>query len=242
MARITAGHLLRVLGYPEVVTPFGPDRIRLVADLRSPLGLGLFRYGAWDAELQYVHDALRPGDVFIDGGANVGLFTAVAASRVGPTGRVIACEPVPWTAARLRRNLEVARLTSIVDVQLVALAKERGSRKMIGFEGVGAGLSSFAPENADTLGKELEVRTETLDSLTSGLRVALVKLDLEGAEFDALRGATSLLESKCPFLVEIEPGHLARQGASAEAVRRIFAEAGYREQALTGPNALFTAT
>ena len=54
----------------------------------------------WD-ELRYLQNKLRPGDVFIDVGANIGLWTLVAATSVGPSGRVFSFEPNPTTFDRL---------------------------------------------------------------------------------------------------------------------------------------------
>src|SRR5437667_5171160 len=66
----------------------------IVADLATAVGLGLYRYGYFDPDIEIVKRLLRPGDTFVAGGGeNVGLFALAAASRVGPGGCVIAFEP-----------------------------------------------------------------------------------------------------------------------------------------------------
>lgn len=62
----------RLAGYHEVIVPFDGGRARIVADLRTALGLELYRRGHWSPELAVVSALLRKGDSFVDGGANVG--------------------------------------------------------------------------------------------------------------------------------------------------------------------------
>ena len=91
---------------------------------------------------------LRPGDVAIDAGANIGLFTVLAASQVGPHGRVIACEPSPTTMRLLRDNVERNGF-DWVELREVALAETPGRLEMHVFH-PGSGFSSFAPAQAAT--------------------------------------------------------------------------------------------
>jgi hypothetical protein len=80
------------------------------------------------------------------------------------------------------------------------------------------------------------VTVATLDSLTSrfGERVALVKLDIEGAEAKAFRGASALIARSAPlFLIEVEPDHLARQGSSIDDLMDVLQPHGYEAYAIT---------
>jgi hypothetical protein len=98
----------------------------------------------------------------------------------------------------------------------------------------GSGLASFAP--AALGGRAVQVAVTTLDELTSTLGdgVALVKLDIEGAEVRALRGASDLIARSAPLLlVEVEPEHLARQGASVSDLKDTLAPHGYEAYAIT---------
>lgn len=212
---------------------------RVEVDLRTSLGLHLYRYPFLvDPEIQVVLTRLQPGDVFVDGGANIGLFTMAAAERVGPTGRVIAVEPGPVHCS-LERN---KRLNGYewVDVHRVALGSATGSRQFMIFDGDAAGLSSFSPSRID--GHFIKVEVRRIDDLVPRQlldRVRLVKLDLEGAEVDALRGATNLLaETDADFLVEVESSHLARQGATEEDLLQIFKDFD-QHRFPNSPNRLF---
>lgn len=197
----------------------------VAVDLATPHGRRFFAYGFCQPAARIMQSLLEPGEVMIDGGANIGLFTVLAAARVGPDGRVIACEPSPTTAALLRANIERNGF-DWVEAREVALAEAPGRLQMHVFD-PGSGFSSFAPSAS---GSRVEVEVTTLDELAGAVleRVKLVKLDVEGAELRALRGAARLLDGPRPdFIVELEPQHLQRQGGSAAELQEVFQDAGY---------------
>ena len=196
-------------------------------DLGTPHGRRWFAYGFCEPAARAMRALLRPGDVMIDAGANIGLFTVLAAARVGSHGQVIACEPSPATMGLLRDN--VARNDfGWVELREVALAEQPGRLEMQVFE-PGSGFSSFAPAGSSRA-SSIAVEVTTLDEVAGPLleRTRLVKLDVEGAELRALRGAGALLERARPdFIVELEPEHLERQGSSVAEVQALFDDAGY---------------
>jgi FkbM family methyltransferase len=200
---------------------------RVAVDLRTPHGRRLFAYGFGEPSARAMEALLRPGEVVIDGGANIGLFTVLAAARVGNQGRVIACEPSAGTMELLRANVEDNRL-DWVQLREVALAEAQGRLQMQVFE-PGSGYSSFAPSSTAP-GTEVEVEVTTLDEIAASVAgdVGLVKLDVEGAELRALRGAAQLLAGARPdFIIELEPEHLQRQGCSVAELQELFDTAGY---------------
>jgi FkbM family methyltransferase len=164
---------------------------------------------------------------------NVGLFTLAAASRVGSAGRVTSFEPAALTRAALARNVELNQMTC-VSIRGEALGAADCAREFFSFTGDGAGLSSFSPAQAG--GSREWVPVTTLDRALGGEPgpgAALVKLDLEGAEYDALRGADWLLREVRPRLVlEVDESHLRRQGRSAREVMSLLDEADYRVRAI----------
>lgn len=226
------------LGYSKVVVPFGDTRV--LADLETPTGLGLYRYGYWDDVLAQIVTILQPGDIFIDGGANVGKMTVVAARRVGNAGRVIALEPADPTRRILEGNVASGGHTNVT-VLPWALGDTAGKRSFV-IMNRDLGYSSFAPEHADN-GTVVTVNVRTLDEVAAtehADRARLVKLDLEGAEVAALRGARNLLASGyADFIVEVEPAHLSRQGVQTQELFSLFEEFGYMPRALAPPNVLF---
>jgi FkbM family methyltransferase len=218
---------VRLWRHATPIVQLGASNVLIVADLRTPLGLQLYRYGFCDPLAALIRATLRAGDAFLDGGANIGVFTLVAASTVGPHGKVLACEPSPETVKLLRRNVELNNF-DWVDLRQVALAERSGQMSFLSFE-PGSGFSSFAPA-AKANATQHQVRVVTLDELTDGVStLKLVKLDIEGAEVRALRGARHLLRTQRPVLIiEVEPGHLERQGANAGQLARLLEEARYQ--------------
>jgi FkbM family methyltransferase len=193
------------------------------------MGLILYRYGHHDHDIELVGRLLAPGDVFVDGGANIGLYTLVAADRVGSSGKVIAFEPGRAVRLRLLENVALNRLAQ-VEVLPAALSSEPGDAAFRVFDVVGAGLNHLAPAEGESGGLET-VAVTTLDAALiphDRARLTLIKLDLEGAEQEALQGAAVLLRERRPdLLLEIEPSHLARMGGAADAVAALLRGHGY---------------
>lgn len=222
------------------VVPYGKCRIR--ADLRTSLGLRLYRYRSMSPDVRAVLDALEPGDCFLDGGANIGLFTLPAAAKVGPRGLVLAIEP-GTVNRRLADNIALNGFTN-VDLLPVGLdERDGGARDFLDLGGDRAGLSSFVTSEP-VAGSVITVPTRSLDSITENLEAPprVVKLDLEGAEIAAMRGAERLLAEDRPFfLVEVEDDHLRRHGGSAAELREEFARYNYQavDQGVAAPNQWF---
>jgi FkbM family methyltransferase len=212
----------RVPRWAMAKTAFGNSTMEV--DLHTAGGRSLYRYRYLETrpQFQLLRRLLKPGDVFIDAGANIGLYTLTAADLVGPTGHVIAIEPAPLLA--LRRNVELNGYNWVTFID-AALGDITGRRNFTMFEGEGCGMSSFAP--IDLGGSLIEVDVCRLDDLVPDNlfdRIRLVKIDVEGAEVATLRGAPRLLrETKAHFLVEVEPPRLERQGATPEELYEFFA-------------------
>jgi FkbM family methyltransferase len=139
-----------------------------------------------------VDDILRPGDTFIDVGANIGWYTMFAARAVGGSGRVIAVEPEPRARARLRRHVDwyLEHHEANVTMLDVALSDAAGSTRLYVKDAYGECMSSieYAPEGFEDA---VEVETVTLDDLVRRCAidaVRLMKVDVEGAEYAVLRG------------------------------------------------------
>lgn len=154
---------------------------------------------------------LGPGDVFVDVGANVGYHTFRAASLVGVDGRVVAVEANPENARLLAHTIESNRLTN---VELVPLALA-GGRGYVSFGTHVGSNGGFLPDGASTTGsgRGTIVPTIALDDL--GLdRVAVVKIDVEGAEGIVIDGARATIEQHRPsFVMEFSQEMTARVSA-----------------------------
>jgi FkbM family methyltransferase len=237
--RIGQSLVLRWLRQYEVVVHFGGSRV--VVDLRTPLGLQLYRYGYWEDTLDHICKALAPGGIFIDGGANIGLMSVVGAQRVGSAGRVISLEPASATRRLLERNVVLGHHANVI-VLPWALGEKTEQRQFTVIPDH-LGLSSFSPSSVER-GFVTTVTVRPLDEIVEpeeDRRVRLVKLDVEGAELAALKGARRLLaRSQAEWLVEVDDAELRRQGASAREVFALFHAHGFTHRHLQPPNVLFS--
>lgn len=149
--------------------------------------VGWHLHGCWLGSYEWTMQKrmakeLKPGNVFYDVGANVGLYTLLAATLVA-SGRVYAMEPLAANVGYLRKHLE---LNGIQNVEVLELAVSDQ-----------AGTAHFEAEETRAMGRigtggYVVVQTSTLDVLLQEGRVAppdFIKMDIEGAEFSALLGA-----------------------------------------------------
>jgi FkbM family methyltransferase len=158
--------------------------------------------------------APKPGDVFLDVGAYVGWYTIQAAKAVGSSGRVIALEPDTQNRLQLEENLA---LNSLPECTVVPVAAWFEAAE-IGWRADGVPVWSKVDQT-----RAGSVRAVTIDSLVSDLgltNVNWIKMDIEGAEIEALRGAETVLSRFRPVLfIEIHE--------TLDAVSRFLTKAGY---------------
>jgi len=144
--------------------------------------------GTYERQVQRLfREQLRPGAVALDVGANVGFFTLLASKLTGSSGRVYAFEPLPRNLGYLDRHV---RLNDAANVTIEALAIAAASGEATFRTAAHASMGGLRD------GGDLRVATASLDDLIASGRVPrpdFIKMDIEGAEGDALRGAGALL-------------------------------------------------
>ncbi len=184
-------------------------------------------------ERHFVSAFLRPGDAFVDVGANIGLFSLVAANRVGDSGKVYAFEPSGKTFHRLRENTKLNILRNVQCIQL-ALSDESGESPFyISEDGFDAWNSIARPIAGKLFAKEI-VQCETWDRFARAHdlvgRVTMMKIDVEGWETRVLEGAKEHLSRQDAPLLQVEFTEEAAvsAGSSCKGVYRALENFGYR--------------
>jgi FkbM family methyltransferase len=145
---------------------------------------------------------LHPGAVFWDVGANVGFFTVMGARLVGPTGRVVAFEPVPDSARAIKRNAERNAMSNVTVIACAACAVTGAAMLSFGGESTQARLVATAA--ADPGARTLRVSGVRLDEAASAFGVPepdVVKIDVEGAECDVIRGMVEVMRRHRPIIL-----------------------------------------
>jgi FkbM family methyltransferase len=146
-------------------------------------------------------ELLREGMVFYDLGANIGLFSLLAARLVGSTGRVISFEPDPETAVRLERNIARNGYHNLTVIQ-AGVWSTTGTRrfKVADASSPDHGVGRFAAEDADE--KDIAVECVALDDIAMKIAAPdAIKCDVEGAEIEVLLGAKRILLEHRPWIV-----------------------------------------
>lgn len=151
---------------------------------------------------QALVDVVEPGMTFFDIGANVGFVTILAARLVGPQGRVVAFEPVPYNVAAIEENLALNDI-DWAQVRETAVGRTAGTASFI-VSDVSA-FSRLASVNVPTGAREqVEVGVSAIDELLAAGELPVpdvVKIDVEGAELEAIEGMRELLRSHGPVLL-----------------------------------------
>ncbi len=181
----------------------------------------------YEPELTYLEEILSPGKVFLDVGANLGIYTLVASRIVGETGRVIAFEPSVQSFPGLQRNIALNRLTNVTALR-AALSEKTGTAYLYHApDPVGNSLCGDPTWG----GEAEEVPLETLDHVAEQTclgRVDVIKIDAEGAEELVLRGGRKVLALMRPVIIfEINPEACTRLGLSPNGTRDLLADFGY---------------
>jgi FkbM family methyltransferase len=183
-------------------------------------------------EMTLLRRVLRPGDGFIDGGANIGVYSMLAGCLVGRSGRVIAFEPSPTHAARVIANAELNGFDQ-VEARRAALAAQSGTVSFVTTRDVSNRIQTRTDADADTI----EVECTTLDDAISGMpEFTIAKLDLEGSEIDALHGAERLLGEGGPVMwfIEWNIGLIGKRGHRPAELIDLLAAHGLRLVAVDG--------
>ncbi len=180
-----------------------------------------------------VRRALRPGDTFIDGGANIGLLSIIAAWCVGATGRVYAMEPNPAIFERLAWHASANRLSQLAPLPIgLSDRAEELVLRIPGTDNSGAATFAPVPERYRGVVRHHSVAHVTRADAMPNLNIRgelFVKLDVEGFELRALRGMASLIDTHRPLIVcEVNDEMLTMAGASRAEVFAFMAERGYR--------------
>ncbi len=161
------------------------------------IGAHLAKHRTWEPDVtRALRLLLRPGDTFVDVGANIGYFTLLGATLVGARGQVIALEPAPRNLGLLRQSLAL-NAAHHVEVHPVAAGARAGRADLRLPDAANAG--SYTVTGAGAV--ELGVEVQPIDQLVAGRPVNVVKIDVEGAERDVIAGMRQILETSRPVLL-----------------------------------------
>lgn len=183
-------------GTTVVKTHFG-FKIELNPSIDLNIENVIYQRGVYEqATTEFIQEYLKKGSTFVDAGANIGYLSLVAASVVCEKGNVYAFEPVKSTFDLLQRNAELNQFTQIKCKQFglgsqseeVVIYSENQNRG-------GASIVNRRSEQKET------IQICPLDAILSEEKVDLLKIDVEGYEFEVLKGAEQIIRKDHPAII-----------------------------------------
>jgi FkbM family methyltransferase len=171
----------------------------------------------------------KEGDIVIDVGAHMGRYTITSSKYVGPHGKVIAVEAHPYNFKILQRNISLNRLTNVTAMKCAVYSKKDRLKLYLPDEELGYTMHHSLMTNyliskySEGIEKKyIEVEAYTLDNLLqiSGInQVNWIKIDVEGAEYEVLRGAKEILSANRHIAILVEVHGKDTYGPTMELLR-----------------------
>ena len=226
-------HLYRSDPYVTARTVFGS---KLYLDASDPIGRYIYYFGVWEPNLtSWINLRLRPGDTFIDVGANVGYFSLLASKLVGDSGRVVAIEALPQIFRVLARNLKINEFAQNVRGVNMAAWNEDAKIQVFTRQDHPPGVSTTSREWATRfhLDSHVEVPAVPLTTILQQEEMEtarLIKIDVEGAEWRVLSAMKPMLRSSrddLEIVVEVTPKLLEAEGTACETLLDFFRSWGF---------------
>jgi len=225
-------HIIRPLNLFKGVTQVaGFDKdLKVKLDLDEWIQQQIYFLGYFDPTgIRFIKNQLYEGEIFVDIGANIGAYSLIASRLVGKSGKVIAFEPASKSFLRLLKNISLNSITNILPERLAVI--DRSTQADLYISGSqNLGMSSIYHHDSET-GITEKVEAISLDDYVEkkGIsRISLIKIDIEGSEYLALKGMQKVLTGMRPkILVELKEETLKNSGYTEKDVMTLFEKAGY---------------
>lgn len=198
----------------------------------------LYLFGVWEPHMtRWLQRRLKPGDVFVDIGANIGYYSVLASRLVGGSGKVVAVEASPTFLGLLQRHARRNGCANIRTVNaavsdreelltfILASSRNMGANSVVPYDGPAESTFEIAARPLPDLLTEDEIA-----------RARVIKVDVEGAEGGVVRGLVPLLDRLRPdaeLTVEVTPQRMAELGDSVEELLAALTGHGFHVYRLT---------
>lgn len=199
------GIVIRLHHHP-MVYPFLENTSLVVEKGMSSAELQIYT-GLYDLhEMLFLTHYLRPGDTFVDVGANVGVYTILAAGVAG--SNAIAFEPIPSTFSKLKRNVTYNQLEGLVDLRNLGVGDKE--EKLVFTNNLDA-TNHVISNSQESAGATIQVPVDTLDHLLADKTANFLKIDVEGFEANVINGAPDTLANPNLKVIFMETNGLSDQ-------------------------------
>lgn len=205
-------------------------------DIASNFGFNLLRHDIYEPNMiRRLKTYLKPGNIFVDLGANEGYFSVIGSKLVGNHGRVIAIEPQNRLQKIIYKNLTLNQCDNVTVVQ-VAISNQSEQVTLYVTPDMNTGATSMALTTRYPLSKQ-EISAITLTRLFEEQKISicdLLKIDIEGYEYEAILGSPDIFTSHRVKIIalEIYSKILDKRGLSEKIIINFLLKCGYIENSL----------
>jgi len=194
-----------------------------------------FKYFPQDYEADnfaFLTNNCKPGAVIIDIGAHIGLFSVIAAQVTGNKGKVYAFEPAPTTYSLLQKTLAINNNNGLIETFQKAVGGETGKITFFVSDDKADNSNSLVQYKDHRPIHGIDIDVTTIDAFVKEKdlsRLDFIKIDVEGAEYDTLRGASETLQRLRPVcIVAIHPEPIKAKGDRLEDIYDLIIACRYR--------------
>ncbi|GAA2921593.1 FkbM family methyltransferase [Streptomyces enissocaesilis] len=205
---------------------------RVAVDTQDLIQRYLYLFGVWEPYMTgWLQRRLRPGDTYVDVGANIGYYSLLAARLVGADGRVVAIEASPVFHQRLLRNVTLNEYGNVRAINS-AVSDTDEVLEFVLASSANMGANSIVPYDGQAE-STFEIAARPLPDLLTDdeiTRARVIKIDVEGAEGSVIRGMAPVLSRLRPdaeITVEVTPERMSQVGDSADELMEMMREHGF---------------
>ena len=205
------------------IATFGRGIKRIISGHSLRLPVRYYKYFPDNYEeenFEFLFSNSKNGDVLLDFGAHIGLFAVIASQAVGAAGKVFAFEPSPTTYRLLRKTVAINNAEQKIVTYQQAVGGKVGKTVFFISDGQADNSNSLVNYKEDRPLHGIDIDVITIDAFVSEqqlLQLDFVKIDVEGAEFDAIKGAVNTFKKFTPFcILAIHPEPIIAKGDKLE--------------------------
>jgi FkbM family methyltransferase len=189
-------------------------------EIRFPVRYFKYFPSSYEKEnFDFLAEACKRGEIAVDIGAHIGLYTVVMSTLVGEEGKVFSFEPSPTTRKILDKTVSLNKVDNIVTISSEAISDKEGTSYFYISENNSDNSNTLVDYRKDRKTKGIEIKLITLDKLREGIRkkIDFIKIDAEGAELQVLKGAQqTFLIDKPKAILALHPNPIIAKGDSLE--------------------------
>jgi FkbM family methyltransferase len=194
--------------------------------------INYFPAGYEKDNFDYLNAAVKQGDTVLDVGAHIGLFAVIASKLTGTNGKVIAFEPAPATFNLLQQTVKINKVANTITTIQKAVGKEPGKTTFFISDNVADNSNSLVSYLGDRPLNGIDIDVTSIDTIVAEQKldkVNFMKIDVEGAEYDTLRGAVQTFKRFAPqAIIAIHPVPIVAKGDKLEDIYDFIAGLNYR--------------